>query len=103
VIVGAFDPDTAVKAVDAAFGGWASRAPYARVLESWAEISPKRELIDTPDKENGFYLARQNIRMRDTDAAFPALMVANYLIGGSSLKSRLADRVRQKDGLSIRH
>lgn len=100
VIVGAFDPDTAVKAVDAAFGGWASRAPYARVLESWAEISPKRELIDTPDKENGFYLARQNIRMRDTDAAFPALMVANYLIGGSSLKSRLADRVRQKDGLS---
>jgi len=99
-IVGAFDPDAAVKAVDEAFAGWESRAPYARVLESWAEIPPKRELIDTPDKENGFYLARQNIRMRDTDAAFPALMVANYLIGGNALKSRLADRVRQKDGLS---
>jgi zinc protease len=100
VIVGAFDPDTAVKAVDDAFAGWASKTPYARVLESWADIPPTRELIDTPDKENGFYLARQNIRMRDTDAAYPALIVANYLIGGSPTKSRLADRVRQKDGLS---
>lgn len=99
-IVGAFDPASAVTAIDAGFATWVSHAPYARVLESWADIPPKRELIDTPDKENGFYLARQNIRMRDTDAAFPALMVANYLIGGNSLKSRLADRVRQKDGLS---
>ncbi len=38
--------------------------------------------------------------MRDDDADYPAMMVANYLFGGGSLKSRLMDRVRQKEGLS---
>lgn len=99
-MVGDFDAEAARKAIDAAFGGWTSTAPYARVLQTWADIPPKRILIDTPDKENGVYLARQNIRLRDDDPDYPALAVANYLLGGSSLKSRLADRIRQKDGLS---
>jgi zinc protease len=99
-VVGDFDAEAARKAIDAAFGGWASGAPYARVLQTWADIPPKRIVIDTPDKENGVYLARQNIRLRDDDPDYPALAVANYLLGGSSLKSRLADRIRQKDGLS---
>jgi zinc protease len=31
---------------------------------------------------------------------YPALVVGNHILGGGSLSSRLADRVRQKDGLS---
>jgi hypothetical protein len=41
--------------------------PYACVLQTWADIPAKRIVIDTPDKENGVYLARQNIRLRDDD------------------------------------
>jgi zinc protease len=37
--------------------------------------------------------------MRDDDADFPALLLANYLLGGTST-SRLAARVREKEGLS---
>ena len=99
-VVGDFDPAQARSAIDQAFGGWTSAAPYARVLQTWADIPAKRLLVDTPDKENGVYFARQNIRLRDTDPDYPALAVANFLLGGSSLKSRLADRVRQQDGLS---
>ena len=99
-VVGDFDPAAARRAIDTAFGGWSSAAPYARVLPTWAEIAATRLLVDTPDKENGVYSARQNVRLRDTDPDYPALLVANYLIGGGSLKSRLADRVRQQDGLS---
>lgn len=99
-MVGDFDPAQARSAIDQAFGGWTSAVPYARVLQTWAEIAPQRLLIDTPDKENGVYYARQNIRLRDSDPDFPALAVANYLLAGSSLKSRLGDRVRQRDGLS---
>ena len=36
----------------------------------------------------------------DADPDHPALVVGNYLLGGGGLSSRLADRVRQKDGLS---
>ncbi|MDR6583560.1 insulinase family protein [Herbaspirillum sp. BH-1] len=99
-IVGDFDVQATRAAIDQAFAGWASPAPYARVLHTWADIPAKRIVIDTPDKENGVYLARQNIRLRDDDPDYPALAVANYLLGGSSLKSRLADRIRQQDGLS---
>ena len=34
------------------------------------------------------------------DPDYPALLVANYLFGGSGLNSRLMLRVRQKDGLT---
>ncbi|WDZ95021.1 pitrilysin family protein [Herbaspirillum sp. WKF16] len=99
-VVGDFDPAAARTAIDQAFGGWNSAAPYARVLPTWADIAATREVVNTPDKENGVYYARQNVRLLDSDPDYPALAVANYLLGGASLKSRLADRVRQQEGLS---
>ncbi|MFL9922872.1 pitrilysin family protein [Herbaspirillum lusitanum] len=99
-VVGDFDVNATRAAIDSAFGGWDSAAAYQRVLPSYADIAPTRSLINTPDKENGFYLARTNVQLRDSDPDYAALAVANYLFGGASLKSRLADRVRQKEGLS---
>ncbi|TWC67406.1 zinc protease [Herbaspirillum sp. SJZ099] len=99
-VVGDFDPAMARQAIDEGFGGWHSAAPYARVLPTWADIAATRQAVNTPDKENGVYYARQNLRLLDSDPDYPALVVANYLLGGASLKSRLADRVRQQDGLS---
>jgi zinc protease len=57
-------------------------------------------VLDTPDKENGFYTARLNLDLNIEDPDYPALMLANYLFGDGGLKSRLMDRIRQKDGLS---
>ncbi|WP_034298695.1 pitrilysin family protein [Herbaspirillum sp. RV1423] len=99
-IVGDFDADGAARVIQQTLGNWNSAAPYQRVLRDYAEIAPARELIDTPDKENGTYLARLGLDMRDEDPDYAALVVANYLIGGASMKSRLADRVRQREGLS---
>ena len=99
-VVGDFDSAVARRAIDDGFGGWNSAAPYARVLPTWAEIPAVRQAVNTPDKENGVYYARQNVKLLDSDPDYPALVVANYLMGSASLKSRLADRVRQKDGLS---
>ena len=38
--------------------------------------------------------------MKDDDPDYPALVMGNFILGGGSLSSRLADRVRQKEGLS---
>jgi zinc protease len=38
--------------------------------------------------------------MKDTDADYPAFLMASQILGGGSLKSRLADRLRQKEGFS---
>ena len=66
-----------------------------------ATSRPRTSAVDTPDKENAIFLARQNLDLRDDDPDYPALYVANYILGGGAgLDSRLSDRLRQKDGLS---
>jgi zinc protease len=41
-----------------------------------------------------------NLDLNMDDPDYPALMLANYIFGDGGLKSRLMDRIRQKDGLS---
>ncbi|MGS0740750.1 M16 family metallopeptidase [Glaciimonas sp. GG7] len=99
-IVGDFDPVAATTVLKTEFGDWKSSVPYERILHKNFDVSTINEVINTPDKENGVYIARLNLDMRDDAPDYAALTVANYLFGGGSLKSRLVDRIRQKDGLS---
>jgi zinc protease len=46
-----------------------------------------------------FVIAGSTMPVRDDDAAYPALTMLNYMLGGSPT-SRLFDRLRQKEGLS---
>lgn len=99
-IVGDFDAAEASKVIEETLGGWNSKADYARILNTNADKAPLRKQLDTPDKENGHYAARLNIDLRTDDPDYPALELANYIFGDGGLKSRLMDRIRQKDGLS---
>jgi zinc protease len=99
-IVGDFDPSQAQQVIADTLGQWASPSRYARVEEAYFDVPPKRQVINTPDKENGFYLARLNLELRDDDADYPALMVGGYLFGGAGMDSRLLQRIRQKEGWS---
>jgi zinc protease len=57
------------------------------------------QLIETPDKANAVFRAGLNLRLRDDHPDYAALVLGNYLLGGSS-DARLARRVREKEGLS---
>ncbi len=100
-IVGDFD-DTAIETlIRDVFHAWRSPAPYAPIRSEPRAVEPARIVVDTPDKENAFYRARINLALRDDDADYPALLLANYVFGGGpGLSSRLVDRVRQRDGIS---
>jgi zinc protease len=56
--------------------------------------------IETPDKANATVVAGMLLPLRDDDADYPAMEIADYVFGSSSLSSRLGDRVRQTEGLS---
>ena len=99
-IVGDFDPDTATRVIRETLSNWKSASRFYPILREYADITAQKINIHTPDKKNGVYMALLGLDMRDSDKDFPALLVANYLIGNPNLKSRLADRVRQRDGLS---
>ena len=52
------------------------------------------------DKANAFFVAGLNLPIRDDNPDYPALVMGNYILGGGFLNSRLAVRIRQKEGLS---
>jgi zinc protease len=100
-VVGDFDDAAAEALIRELFAGWASKAPYAPVLSEPRQIPAARIVVDTPDKENAFYRARVNLALRDDDADYAPLVLANYAFGGGpGLANRLIDRVRQRDGIS---
>jgi zinc protease len=100
-IVGDFDSAGTVKLVKEILAGWDSKVPYERVDRKVAEhAGGSKENIITPDKSNAEYLAGVAFPLSDSDPDYPALRIGNFIFGGSTLSSRLGDRIRQKDGLS---
>jgi zinc protease len=99
-IVGDFDAKTIAPLVDALFGHWKAQENVAPILLRYADVAPVSQMLDTPDKENGVYAARMNLDLNMDDPDYPALMLANYIFGDGGLRSRLMDRIRQKDGMS---
>ena len=99
-VVGDFDPAEVKKAVTELFASFKSSAPYERMKFGEAKGKTANETIETPDKENAMFVAGQRLNLNDTDSIYPGLVLGNYMLGGGFLNSRLANRIRVKEGLS---
>jgi len=99
-VVGDFDAAAVAAQVGKELGDWKSVKPYVRVPDPYLEVAPTQVKIETPDKANAFFISGLSFPIRDDDPDYPALVLGNYMIGGSGLKSRLMARIRIKDGLS---
>jgi zinc protease len=99
-VVGDFDPAEVKKAASELFGGWKSPAKFGRIKTGSQKIAPVNESIETPDKANAVFMAGLRLNLSDDDADYPALVFGNYMLGGGFMNSRLATRIRVKDGLS---
>jgi zinc protease len=97
--VGDFDAGPLAALVEELFGDWKNPAPYARIEKRYFERPALERELHTPDKANAVLRAGLNLRLRDDDPDFPALVLANQLLGGSST-ARLPQRIREKEGLS---
>jgi zinc protease len=99
VAVGDFDPAVVAATVEELFGSWKTPRPFQRVPSHHFERPGFEDLLVTPDKANAALRGGINIPMRDDHPDFPALVLANHLLGGSST-ARVPARVREKEGLS---
>ena len=99
-IVGDFDSAAATQSLEKGFGNWKSHQEYAEVLDDFKAFPGTRMQLAAPDKANAVFMVRQPIHLKDSDADAPALMLANSILGEGFLNSRLATRIRQKEGLS---
>lgn len=99
-VVGDFDDKEIARIASELFSAWKSPRPFARLTSEYSDVAPINKSIEAPDKANAFFVAGMNLAISDGDEDYPALMLANYMLGGGFLNSRLATRIRQKEGLS---
>ncbi len=99
-IVGDFSQDSVTAVLRELFGAWKSPKPFARLKRRYFDTPKFVEKIETPDKANAVFFAGQNLRVRDDSKDYAALTLGGYILGGGFLNSRLAARIRGRDGLS---
>ncbi len=99
-VVGDFDKDEIEKLIAQEFGNWKSPKPFKRLESPFVAAKPVNQAIETPDKANAMFVAGYTIPLQDTDADYPAMILGNFMLGQGMLNSRLATRIRVKDGLS---
>jgi zinc protease len=98
-IVGDFDPAEIRQVLEEQFGSWKSPSPYTRVPRPYRPTTPATLEAQTPDKANASVLGGIHVPVRDVGPDYPALLVANRILGGGT-ESRITDRLREKEGLS---
>jgi zinc protease len=100
-IVGDFEAEACLPILKEALSGWTAAKRYERIVMAVPEgLSASQHKLLTPDKANATYAAGTLIALRDDDPDYAALAIANHILGGAPLSSRLGERVRQRDGLS---
>ena len=99
-IVGDFDSSSVEALLRESFGDWTNPTPFQRLADDYQSVAPRSETILTPDKSNSMYVAGLGFPLRRDDPDYPSLEIGSRIIGGGFLESRLATRIRQKEGLS---
>ena len=98
--VGEFDEATLTDKLNKILGNWTSTLPYTRIPDPYEAITTQNREIKTPDKKNAMMVCGMNLKLRDDNPDYPALRMGDFIFGGGFLNSRLATRIRQKEGIS---
>nr|WP_306796909.1 pitrilysin family protein [Rhodopirellula sp. JC740] len=100
-VVGNFEVDSTLDQFRAILDGWEAKQPFERIVSpAHPEIPGALVTIETPDKSNALLYSGQQYKLADSNAEYASLVLGNFILGGGSLSSRLANRVRQQEGLS---
>ncbi len=99
-IVGDFDEAATTAALEKSLGDWNASVSYKRVPAEYSQVDAVNKFIDTPDKAGAAFGAMLLMPISDDHDDYPAIFMANQMLGGGFISSRLANRLRQQDGLS---
>jgi zinc protease len=98
-ILGPFDPAQVSKTAEEVLGSWTTAGPYERLTGKYKAAAASNEKIEAPDKANAQFEAGLRIAMSQDDPDYPAMVLANYMMGGA-ITARVPNRIRNKEGLS---
>ena len=99
--VGELDKKQITEFLQNSFGKWNSKESFKEVEPMYFETKETTETINTPDKTNAMMLAGINLNISRKSTDYPAVFMANDLLGGGAfLSSRIPQRLRENEGMS---
>ncbi len=99
-VVGDFAPEEVRSWLQEQFSNQPAEQPFQLIPNLYFPTSAQEIEINTPDKANAVFKAGMLIPLSQRDQDYLPTVIANVIIGGGFLSSRLATRVRQKEGMS---
>ncbi|MCU0696773.1 MAG: insulinase family protein [Myxococcaceae bacterium] len=99
-LVGDFEAAQVKAQLAAKLGTFAAKVPYERIPRPHVKVEPKNLTQNTPDKAMACFVTGTTLALRETDPDFPALVLADAMLGGGFLNGRVPQRLREKEGLS---
>ena len=100
-VVGDFDTNAVQTQLTKLLGEWKAPQSFQRISQRLKQdLQPLDIKLETPDKAQAIFLAALPLPIKDDNPDYPALLLGNYLLGGGAINSRIANRLRQKEGLS---
>ncbi len=99
-VVGDFNEGVVSGELEKLYGNWESEVNFKRVANPYTKLEVRDQEFNTPDKENAVFVAVTSLPIGENHEDAAAIELGNYILGGGFLNSRLATRLRQKDGLS---
>ncbi len=99
-VVGEYDEAATIAELNNIMEGFTSSTKFVRVPDVAFNPAARNEKVNTPDKANANFVCSQELALNGDDPDFGALTIANYMLGGGFLNSRLSSRIRQKEGIS---
>jgi zinc protease len=97
-IVGDIDAETTGKLLDETFGALPAKAELTPVADVTATAPPKQVDVALNVPQTVVLFGGPGLKRNDPD--FMAAYIANYILGGGSMSSRLYYEVREKQGLA---
>jgi len=99
--VGELDKPAIMNFLDKSFSSWNSKSSFTDIAPTYFDVKGTTEIINTPDKTNAMLLGNININISEKNPDYPAVFMANELLGGGAfLSSRIPQRLRENEGMS---
>ncbi len=99
-IVGEYEPERVIAALQTYFSAWKNDVVYTRIPAGEMVTDVIQETIAIPEKSDANIAGNLDFAMRQDNPDYHALLLADYLFGGDGMNSLLMKRVREKEGLS---
>ncbi|PQJ82829.1 M16 family metallopeptidase [Polaribacter glomeratus] len=100
IVIGDLDESKLEQFFQNEFKNFKSTKPFTEIPNAFFVNKGTNESINTPDKKNAFTFGILTAKTSQDSQDFAALQIAGSIFGGGFLSSRVANRLRQKDGVS---